>query len=127
MYCTLKSLFLSILAALALTACSDPLPPDRKVEHVRRVFMHDPEQYSVMVVGDTAEMKLLYLGRCSAKFVTDVPKDSDMWLFMHWTPPSSTSGINSCDVVFHIHATEDVNGAGWNHGKFGSGMTNVVP
>ena len=32
---------------------------------------------------------------------------------------------DTLDVNIHIHSLEDLNGAGWNHGKFGKG--NTVP
>ena len=33
-------------------------------------------------------------------------------------------GYGSLDI--HIHNIQEINGAGWDHGKFGTGRTNII-
>jgi len=91
-----------------------------------RIFMHEVEHYSTLSVNEdkTVEIKSYYRGHYN-KFtlICDVEVGDKMWAALtdngNWVERRH-------DVVFHIHSLSNLNGAGWNHGKFGSGNTVLI-
>lgn len=122
---------LSLLAAsaimLTVSACCDQnnTPKIVKYPHVERVFMHDPGQYSFLykdeVSGQLYPISKNTFGgseyRAKYHLIPDVKKEDFCW---------AEVDMSNYVITIHIHDVSEVSGAGWNHGKFGSGSTTVV-
>ncbi len=112
---------------LFVSGCSgSQTPPEKtgeeKIVNVLRIFMHTPNTYSVMMPGpQDSEIKLVTLPYAPARFFVDVPVDEHMWVLVG----KKSYGFPSV-IEFHIHSQKDIEGAGWNHGKGGSGQTIIV-
>lgn len=59
-------------------------------------------------------------------FVADVPTNEKMWVEIRAKCGSSFSADCFERMTIHIHTPKEVEGGGWNHGKFGSGNTSVI-
>lgn len=104
------------------------VPQDERVDDVVRIFMHERGRYTVLkqsaVESSIVEQKVPgYSCDATATYVPDVPKDQPMWLSVHY---EGTYIQYSARIIFHVHSAQDIGGAGWNHGKAGSGQTVVV-
>jgi hypothetical protein len=126
----IAALFLFFVGAPAVLvlwiSISDPEPllPDQKIEHVARVLEHEPGRWTVFIQrSDTPELERLSL-RGSSRWIADVPPGEEMWLVIR-SVRCGTKGRCE-DNEFHIRSVKDIQGAGWNHGKFGSGQTVVI-
>jgi len=114
-------LFIALLSVCFLAACSYEKEPVT-VENVKRVFMHEEKHYSFLYASpnNPNELQGFTLREViRVKIITDVSPEEDIWL-------KYTEFGSSYDLELHLHSAEDINGAGWNHGKFGSGQTVVV-
>ena len=103
------------------TACSSEKTPVT-VENVKRVFMHKESHYSFLyaIPNNPNELQRLTLRELAqVKIVTDVSPEKDIWL-------KYTKFGSYYNMELHLHSAEDINGAGWSHGKFGSGQTVVI-
>jgi hypothetical protein len=126
--------FTLLLLALLTIGCGMRIQ-EQKINNVVRVFWHEYSRYSVMVKEPNSnELKMIEFARYSCPrddsgggihFYQDVETSKPMYInykVMHRV------GFGSCVVQldFHIHSENDVEGSGWNHGKFGSGRTAVI-
>ncbi|MEK9151799.1 MAG: hypothetical protein AAB692_00360 [Patescibacteria group bacterium] len=109
----------------------------RRIDNIVRVFMHGPNSYSFLIhfsdsadghpIFDTVSFQHFSPGHLlffdSIVIVADVAPEDDMWAQSTFARVTS-----SCHYTaeIHVHAPADINGGGWNHGKFGSGQTTVV-
>ena len=104
--------------------------PDEKIENVVRIFMHEPSRYSIMIQDpNSSELKTMQFNLynfCRAKIVADVPKNEKMWIFLKSKKHNVNKDTYYTSFELHVRSAEDINGAGWNHGKFGSGTTTVI-
>ena len=89
---------------------------DIKREHIVRVFMHEPGDYSVLVNNNGELVSKTFA--CKIRLIRDVPYDEPMY----YEGERNRDGY-FLRVEIHVHSEKDINGAGWNHGKFGSGQT----
>ncbi|MFA6408461.1 MAG: hypothetical protein WCW36_03275 [Candidatus Paceibacterota bacterium] len=125
-----------LAVAIMLQGCFEKvsIPQDERIDGVVRILMHEPGRYTLLVqeVGSPLihERKVFGAEGCwisEVAYIPDVPTDQSMWLAINY---DQTEAPPSCQydtrLVFHIHDIQDINGAGWNHGKFGSGQTVVV-
>lgn len=134
----MRSFLVAILAmSLCASACTSKeecLSKSHNIEHVARVFMHEPGVYSIMVENPaTHELSMveefpgsaLSLTKFRATVIADVLKGDGIWARNEAVYDADK---RSCDhhITIHIHSITDINAAGWNHGKFGSGTTTVV-
>ena len=128
-----KALWFVTLTLLVGCNCSNSEyteMPDEKIGGVVRIFMHEPSRYSVMVQDPnsselkTAEFNLYNF--CRAKIIADVPKDEKRWISLKSKKHNVSKRTYYTSFELHIHSAEDINGAGWSHGKFGSGTTTVI-
>lgn len=88
-----------------------------------RLFFHERDFYSVLIVKEdkTVEHKFFYTNQYNKiTLICDVEKGDRMW-FEEFKNGNWVE--RTLDVIIHIHSVDDLNGAGWNHGKFGNGMT----
>lgn len=92
------------------------------IENVQAVFYHENRHYTLMVQtgSEIKPVSIYYIE--DAKIFADVPKNEKMWAHVQGLG-NKMNGITSRKIKVHIHSIENINGAGWNHGKFGSGMT----
>ncbi len=116
------------------------------VSKVARVFMHEPHRFTFLVKNDNGSLGQLTVDSANIEIIPDVIEVLPMWVvytcasrydrqtqnyakiwnckplpsnFSHWrTSPAI--------VKIHIHSAEEINGADWNHGKFGRGQTIAV-
>ena len=130
----MRVFFIMSIGVLILTGCtSGPKPPaeERKIENVVRVLMHQPKDYTIFSEPKNLDGPLdeERLRNCSKVHIfLDVPADKPMFALVtldYW------DGIEEwkpypAKLELHLHSATDINGAGWNHGKHGSGTTTVV-
>lgn len=130
----MKKIFyiLCILGCLILNINSSQANDGRTKRNCVRVFMHSPGDYSVMVQeGD--ELVVVHLKDGSPygvkpKIFKDVSKNKKMYYKVDIIPPSfwGASYTTYSNIEIHVHSEKDINGAGWNRGKFGRGQTEVI-
>lgn len=143
-----------LLVAVICSACGRDLTGEKVVvKNVVRIFMHEPLRYSFLVQeNETNVLNLVSLPHdikigkepieisdvplCAAngnslyriqnvKFVADVPDGEFMWATAMLSGRTDMHpSVHLLEI--HIHSPNDIDGAGWNHGKFGSGSTQVV-
>jgi hypothetical protein len=89
---------------------------------VERIFMHEPEDYSFFIrEPGTTELKTLKVRVLSPerlKIFEDVRTGEPCWINL-----GDTWNNHSLSLDIHIDSPTRVEGAGWNHGKFGRGQT----
>lgn len=129
-----------IVAALLVAAlliigivngCSRQELPDKKIDRVARILMHEPDRYTFLYrVPDSKELESMTIDHIiNLSIIEDVPTNNEMWVNIkrHSGGGGRTRDEVTIDSVeIHIHGANDINGAGWNHGKFGRGQTTVV-
>ena len=87
------------------------------------VYMHEPGRYSVMVErGNKLVPKYFY--NAKTEIIRDIPAGSNMWYESYYRATMNHTGYRW--VKIHIRSVDDINTAGWNHEKFGSGMTHEI-
>lgn len=111
-----KLLFATVLL---LSGCMGPTTP-HKIDNVRRVFMHQPGHYSVLV-QDGAELKIKDFPSHNTKLIMDA-KDGKMWVEGHKYNDQQLWS----QVIIHITSEKDIEGGGFKLGKSPEGKTNVV-
>lgn len=120
----IRLIFTTILIVL-LAACGQEEPPSyRHYVGVKKILVHEVGQYSVVVPSGHGGYILEPLQWCTATFYEDVSLDEEMWA--EETREMDLKGTKHTRCTFHIHSLKEINGAGWNHGKFGSGQTTVI-
>lgn len=105
-------------------------PPSetKRLDGVTRVMMHEPWRYTFLM-EDSGRITQRTIGQNPCGNVPvlfqDVPTGHPMWVEYRTVRSGKT---DVCDelITIHIHSVADINGAGWNHGKYGSGQTTVV-
>lgn len=92
---------------------------------VEQVMEHSPGSYSIKYLAENNELKEINLFRNVTIFV-DVPEGQAMFALLHRgkTPSGDTRYIDRNEI--HIHSAREINGAGWDFGKQGSGQTVVI-
>lgn len=145
---TKLSLSLIILSASLLFSCSgnkEITPAEEAELHifhekvtVEAVYYHESGRYSVAVLdGNELKMTRLPSGnhrQLTPKIFVDVPAGQNSWYEIKYEKESEFSDIREIYfgkdsykikpfIHIHIHDVNDLNNAGWNHGKFGRGQT----
>jgi len=129
---------LSTAVALTLAGCGDNFNENEKVavehsftsevdtndtsrvieiQNIVRVFLHEPEHYSVMSLGRSNRLVFHDLAQKHATVYADVPTNGSMWAAY------SEAWNGRCEI--HISSPADINGAGWHTDKR-YGMTSAV-
>ena len=118
------SVGLVLCLIVLFTGCNN-IHTDKKIENVQAVFYHEPGN-TLLVNGKGAELKTITFRDAEITLFKDVPQGSTVWARVQ-RDGDDFNGIDE-RVEIHIHSVDDINGAGWNHGKFGSGTTTkIVP
>ena len=110
-----------------------------RIKNVVRVFMHEPDVYTVYYQkpgSDKIEKEYINsLGTDKVAIIADVAPDEMMHVEFaceHLVPCENRKGcnkklcVNMKKAKIHIHSVDDINGAGWNHGRHGRGQTVVI-
>ena len=114
-----------VLIFLSFVINTKDIVRDEKSDIVA-VWKHRANEYSVTVQEGLKFVDIPFSGtKLNQELIADVPSHKKMWYEAHYRFNSWTGGGYE-DVKIHIHSINEVNGAGWNHGKFGSGMTERV-
>jgi len=127
-------LFIALLSIYLAVACQPREEQEQislvttTVKNVERVLMHEPENYTFFYTNPKAPNELLPLripAVIKVNFFQDVPAEENSWL----TFTSYGECLSICHaglLELHLHSAQEINGAGWDHGKFGRGQTIVV-
>lgn len=110
------------------------------VSGISRVFMHEPGCFTFLV-KNTDSKKVGQLRVCSNENNVIISEDLEEsqsirveyscrpYHHNECNPISSDSSnwnVRTARLTIHLHSVKEIDGAGWNHGKFGSGQTVVV-
>lgn len=125
-------LFLGAVGSRLFT--SDQQFYDEHIENVERVLMHEPGYYSLLVnQGDKLITRSFgRYGSPSVKLIPDVNPGQKMWAEIIATRISRScflAPIWKCEEIWryrvnvHVTNSQVVEGASWDHGKFGRGKT----
>jgi hypothetical protein len=104
--------------------------------------MHEHDHFTLMVQNtDRTVSQISLQSLTGTTILTDVPqKDTpyaqyrctgtnyqgDVSCIRYYEGMGSTYRMTVYHLTIHLHSPAEINGAGWNHGKFGSGTTTVV-
>lgn len=114
-----------LLITLMVSACGKAAKTYIKHE-VDAVYWHEHAKYTVAIIqGDNVEMRQLpFMVRVS--LVTDLGEGQKSWYecSLNYSEWSGHSKDSWCRI--HIRSLGDLQTAGWNHGKFGSGSTTRI-
>lgn len=119
------SFFVASIVCLIFCGCmSEKVFTDEKVENVTRIFMHERGHYTFFSENpDSPEIIINTVGTFPEKIFKDVPKDKPMWYRYRMY---RRNGEMHYEFEIHIRSVKDIEGAGWDHGKFGKGQTTVI-
>lgn len=130
-------LVISLLLVMAIGLMTFVLPiisatdwsETKRIDGVSRVMMHEPSRYTMLVEkSDGTIAQYSFGGGCCGnvpKIFHDVPSGQPMWIEYRTGDPGKNSAFDQL-LTIHVHSVGDINGAGWNHGKFGRGETTVL-
>jgi hypothetical protein len=99
-------------------------PDTMEITGVVRVFYHTGNQYSVMHKGNDGEILTTSWNK-PTRIIADVPADKLMWASKYLGGQNFGGSWNKYCVI-HIHAVNEINGAGWDNGKLGKGTTELI-
>lgn len=129
---TLRNLmitFLLAISSLVLSGCGNRVE-EVQINNVVRVFWHENTRYSVQVrEPNSAEIKTITLNpnMCldqQARILADVPFGNPMRVRYVIDYNWNLDCLRVLEI--HIRSEKDIEGGGWNHGKFGQGQTSVI-
>ena len=142
-----KCHFAIILVCFLITSLISCATKNDKVEptHVSgitRIFMHEPGNFTFLIEhNDSKKVGQLRVEtyRDHTTIVEDLQENQSVSveyscglnseeLYQCKSIPSNFSNWNvgAIKLTIHIHSVKEIDGAGWNHGKFGSGSTTVI-
>ncbi len=101
----------------------------KRMDGVSRVLMHEPSRYTFLMEKPDGTVAQYSFGQgCYGNIPEtfhDVPVGQPMWIEYRTGNPDTDQAFDQL-LSIHVHSVTDINGAGWNHGKFGRGQTTVV-
>lgn len=124
----------SILFPLLIAGCERTVTI-KQIENVERIFWHEGDKYSVLVKNDDNTYKTVRFPnyQCGSIrdgdgviIVADVPGDQKMWVSTVVQEEDNIRPYCFERLTIHIHSPHDIDGGGWDHGKFGRGQTSVI-
>ena len=87
--------------------------PPVQYTNLDAIYMHEPTRYSFIYTIDS-ESKIKTISGKKVTFFTDVPTNKKPWIQQsQW----------DYSMAIHLHSIDELNTAGWDHGKLGSGQT----
>lgn len=108
---------------------AERLKQENKVENIARIFMHEPGVYSFLIADKDGILHPTDNYRYSPEHVkmpSDVPKGKLKWAREYYALDPRWPQNPTRYLEIHIHSEKDIEGGGYNHGKFGRGQTSVV-
>ncbi len=121
---SLKNSAYATVLVLVTGCVGEPVTKTFDLKPVVRVFMHEAHRYTFFVAaGD--ELKVVeykYVKEVTLR--QDVPTGEPMWV--HVTHTRQDFHVPIIQLEIHLHSANEINPAGWNHGKGGRGMTVAV-
>ena len=123
----LRLVIFGFLLALAV-GCNNEIT-EGKIVNVERIYWHEGCKYSFTVPteGSLGFHNESVPGLCTSddvSIIPDVPVGEKMWVYYVNTFSLGDRFLNKMEI--HVHTLADINGGGWNHGKFGHGQTTVI-
>jgi hypothetical protein len=119
----MKKLFLLPLA-LFLVSCSDIIEY-KSTDKIVSVYYHERNDFSVGIVR-SGMLKIVRLPPTAhVDIFMDAASKDDMWYECDHTR-DRWNGTTTGGCSIHLFDVDDITGAGWNHGKFGSGTTKRI-
>ncbi|MBI4991666.1 MAG: hypothetical protein HZB99_00410 [Candidatus Harrisonbacteria bacterium] len=104
---------------------------EEKVENIVRVLMHDRYNWTLITEkNDSKELKMEAY-RCNdysdcVHLFKDVSGEEKMWSHVVMRDNGINARWRVISLEIHLHSEKNVEGAGWDHGKTGKGMTQVI-
>jgi hypothetical protein len=142
----MRKLSFAILSLSFLTisfvGCSTKIVKSTVVSGITRVFMHEPGHFTFIV--QNTETKILGQLRVEVysdqvTMLEDLRDDESVrveyFCGFHREQPKqckpiptdfSNWNLHASQLTIHLHSAKELDGGGWNHGKFGRGQTVVV-
>jgi hypothetical protein len=115
----------ALLCCLALASCGGAGISSKRIDNIVKVMMHEPGSYSLISQeNEKPELTPFVFESYDIHLLADVPEGKPMYAEL-----SEQNGEREKywkTATIHIHSHRDINGAGWNHGKFGKGTTTEV-
>ncbi len=130
----MKRNVLAVVICALMVGCSSGEVSDERINNVVRVFWHEHDRYSVLVERSEGVYSIVSLpanvcvhNGAMVLIIADVPAREKMWVSAK-IKRGASNDVNPCikKMEIHVHSPKDVEGAAWNHGKFGSGQTSVI-
>ena len=91
------------------------------------VYFHEHGVYSVMILTEEHQLTNIYFPRSSQNLkviiLADVKDEDSLW---YETDYYSSNWGRFGNITIHVRSVDDLNGSGWNHGKFGRGKTQRI-
>ena len=115
------------IMASTLSACSVQEKIFVPKTEIVAVYMHHVNNYSVAIKTENRIniVRLPWQLARTVEIVADVPQGSPMWYYCDGIY-SADFGDTTGHCEIHIRNVDDINTAGWNHGKSGSGTTERI-
>ena len=126
----MKKLLAIALSTFLLAGCGNgkPLDPPKTYPNIEAVWFHENDNYSFTIL-ENGKFKNIgvnsfypFGGGRSAVF-PDLKPGEPMWARVSQAKCNGDIEIN---IEIHVHSIKDLQPAGWNHGKFGSGTTSKI-
>ncbi len=91
---------------------------------LEQVMEHESKHYSVKYKAENNELIEINFGRQnnSVKIIADVPEGEPIWGLIN-RGKTPRGDVHYLGGEIHVHSGRDINGGGWDHGKYGSGQT----
>lgn len=122
--------FILATMCLCFMGCAGCAERERLVQYsnVKQLLMHETNHYSLVITDENNGAEIIDLegfhGQNTIKIYFDVPDHKDQWAKIDfYTPPLGDDNEKVRQGEVHLHYNSKINGAGWDHGKFGKGQT----
>ena len=89
---------------------------EKIVGNIQAIFYHEKGSYTLVTNGERSQLVMTTFYGAKVTIFRDIPQNRDPWALVQ-----KDGGEERVEI--HIRSIDDINGAGWNHGKFGSGTT----
>ncbi|MDP3792528.1 MAG: hypothetical protein Q8Q89_02245 [bacterium] len=116
-------------------------PESTVVSGITRILMHETNSFTFLVErADTHKVGQLRIYASKTTLFSDLKEDEPIRVEYRCRSSSrneyyqcksipadfSIWSTHPAELTIHLHSTKEVDGGGWNHGKFGQGSTTVI-
>lgn len=126
----LSLICLMVFLVVMIPACSQLPPPEvETLQGITRIMMHSPNKYTFFARRDSQPEQLMHIFTVQTtsgiSIFDDVHPEEMCWIrFLRYDMGANRHYLNKLEI--HLHSVKEINGAGWDHGKHGSGQTTVL-